>query len=108
MIEENLNQREGQPKPNSAGLTGGGAVLGVTPCSAYWVLFDHMQAEYGLALLDQQLADIAAAVDDMRNRWLDRIDEAIVDADGTAEQTVARIRKILEQNAEVTHPASKP
>ena len=68
------------------------------PCSAYWVLFDHMLAEHGLALLDQQLADIATAVDDMRTQWLDRIDETIVDADGTAEETVARIRKILEQN----------
>ena len=30
---------------------------------------------------------------------LDRIDEAIVDADGTAEETVARIREILWHNA---------
>jgi hypothetical protein len=34
MIKENLDQREGQPEPNSAGGTGGGAVLDATPCSA--------------------------------------------------------------------------
>ena len=34
MIEENLDQREGQPEPNSAGGTGGGTVLDATPCSA--------------------------------------------------------------------------
>jgi hypothetical protein len=33
MIEENLDQREGQPEPNSAGGTGGGAVLDATPGS---------------------------------------------------------------------------
>ena len=33
MIKENLDQREGQPEPNSAGVTGGGSVLDVTPCS---------------------------------------------------------------------------
>ena len=36
---------------------------------------------------------------------LDRIDEAIVDADGTAEETVARIREILWHNAEAIRPA---
>jgi hypothetical protein len=33
MIEENLDQREGQPEPNSVSKTGGGAVLDATPCS---------------------------------------------------------------------------
>ena len=37
MIEENLDQIEGQPEPNSAGGTGGGAVLDVTPCCAFEV-----------------------------------------------------------------------
>jgi hypothetical protein len=34
MIKENLNQRKGKPEPNSVGISDGGAVLGVTPCSA--------------------------------------------------------------------------
>lgn len=36
---------------------------------------------------------------------LDRIDEAIVDADGTAGETVARIREILWHNVEVRRAA---
>ena len=34
---------------------------------------------------------------------IDHIDEAIVDADGTAEETLARIREILWHNAEPIH-----
>ena len=33
MTTENRDQREANAKPNSAGNTGGGAVLGATPCS---------------------------------------------------------------------------
>lgn len=34
MTTESRDQREGQPEPKSAGIPGGGAVLGATPCSA--------------------------------------------------------------------------
>jgi len=52
MTTENRDQREVNAKPNSAGITGGGAVLGATPCShvcycrgsrcgvCYWGLYD--------------------------------------------------------------------
>ena len=69
MIEDNLDQREGQPEPNSVGETGGGAVLDVTPCSAFWVLFEHMSKNHGLTLLDSELSDICHAVDEMRAAW---------------------------------------
>jgi hypothetical protein len=43
MIKENLDQREGQPKPNSAGTTGGGAVLDETPDSPLRVAYSRAE-----------------------------------------------------------------
>ena len=39
------------------------------PCSAFWVLFQHMSQNHGMTLLDSELSDICDAVDEMRAAW---------------------------------------
>jgi len=49
--------------------TDGPMGLAAVPCSAFWVLFEHMSQEHGLTLLDSELSDICHAVDRMREKW---------------------------------------
>jgi len=71
MIKENLDQREGQPEPNSAGGTGGGAVLDVTPCSPLRVAYSR--AELADKLKDWMIelwGDSPKNLDpDQRDQW---------------------------------------
>lgn len=52
MIEGNLDQREGQPEPNSAGGAGGGVVLDETPFSPVFPI-SSLRDIYNLPTIEQ-------------------------------------------------------